>query len=102
LPLEFGGRELSMSLGNRKRFIPMGEVRVMLPTKVVSIRVRVMIWPGLKVVHIGYLFTRGRGKGLPYLIMHNYMIKRATPITSRGLGNTYSQYSHSSSQAFES
>jgi len=65
-------------------FIPIEEVRLMLPARVVSITVRVMIWPTLKVVHIGYLFTRGLGKGVPNLIMDSYMIKRTTPIPSRG------------------
>jgi len=58
----------------------------MLPIKVVSIRVRVIIWPRSKVIHIGYLFAIRRSKGVPYLIMRNYMIKRATPIISRGWG----------------
>ena len=34
---------------------------------IIGIRVWVMVWPRLEVVHIGYMLYRGRGKWVPNL-----------------------------------
>jgi len=45
-----------------------------------------MAWPRLKVVHIGNMLNRGRGKWVPGLAIFIYMVKGTTSITGRGWG----------------
>jgi len=56
----------------------------MLPTKIVSMGIRVMIRPRLEVIHIGNMLTKGTSKGIPNLTIHSLMIMGTTSITSRG------------------
>ena len=59
---------------------------MLLPTRIIGIRIWVMVRPRLKVVHIGYMLNRGRCKWVPNLAIFSYMIKGTTSITGRGWG----------------
>jgi len=52
----------------------MGEVWVLLSTRIIRIGIWVMVRPRLEVVHIAYMVYRGRGKRIPNLANFNYMI----------------------------
>jgi len=56
----------------------------MLPTRIVSVGIRVMVRHRLKVVNICNMLIGGRGKGVPNLAIHSYTIIGTTSITSRG------------------
>jgi len=71
-------------LGEGKRITPIRQVRMVLPTKIISIRIRVMGWPWFEVIDICNLASRGLGKRTPNLTIQSDKVKRSTAITRRG------------------
>ena len=82
--LKFGGCRPSISLGKGYRLSSIREVWLLVPTRIIRIGIRVMGWPRLEVIHIGYMLTRGKGRRVPNLAIFSYMIMGTTSITSRG------------------
>jgi len=68
-------RRCRPSIGLRKwyRISPIREVWMLVPTRVIRIRVWVMVLPGLEVVHIGNILNMGRGKWVSYLAIFSQM-----------------------------
>ena len=64
----------SISMGKGQRLSPIGEVGILLLTRVIRIGIWVMVRPRLEVVHIGSMLNRGRGKWVPDLAILSYMI----------------------------
>jgi len=62
----------------------MGELRVLLSTRIIGIRIRIMGRSRLEVVYIRNMLNRGRGKWLPNLLIFSDMIKGTTSIIRRG------------------
>jgi len=57
---------------------------MVLPTRIVGVRVGIMVQPRLKVIEICNLVAIGLSKRTPKLTTQSYMVKRSTTITKRG------------------
>ena len=57
---------------------------MLLPTRIIRIEIRVMSQPRLKVIHIGYMLTKGKGKRVPNLVIFSHMITGNASITRDG------------------
>jgi len=55
---------------------------MILPSRIVSIGIRIMVRPRLEVIHIDNMPTRGRGKVIPNLIIYSLMIMGTTSVIS--------------------
>jgi len=65
--------------------ISVRDIWVMFSTRTLNIKITVMVQPKLEVVYICNVLIGERGKGVPNLKIHSYMIIiRTTPIASRG------------------
>jgi len=65
---------------------PIGQVGMVLPTRIMDVRVRVIAQLRLEVIDICNLVTRGLGKRTPNLTTQSYMVKRSITTTRKRRG----------------